>query len=239
MPQVERLPANVAGRDFIVGDIHGCTEALHELLCRVAFDTRFDRLFSVGDLIDRGPDSGGALTLLDCPWFHAVRGNHEEMLRTVVSDPSARHWEWWVANGGAWARGCDMTELRQVSDRLGELPLAIVVGDGAERFNLMHAEFFGTDAELDEGDFEPYVAMRMLWGRDLVSGKSVPPREGLSLTYVGHTPVRSPFCAFSRHYIDTGAGHATRDARLTLIQHGVGEAASVRTWTESAPALTL
>lgn len=238
MSLVKRLPANVGGRDFIVGDVHGCTEALHALLCQVEFDTTVDRLFSVGDLIDRGPDSGGALTLLDCAWFHSVRGNHEEMLLTVVNEPTARHWDWWVQNGGAWARGADATELRLLADRFDELPLAIVVGEGAERFNVMHAEFFGGDADLDAEDFEPHIAMRMLWGRDIINRKAAP-RAGtnLSTTYVGHTPVQSPVLMHSHHYIDTGAGHAIEDARLTLIQHGMGTAGSLRTWRAPASSL--
>ncbi|EDO95576.1 metallophosphoesterase [Burkholderia pseudomallei] len=237
MPQVERFPANVAGRDFIVGDVHGCVAQLVILLQDVKFDRAVDRLFSVGDLIDRGPDSPSALALLYEPWFHAVRGNHEQMLATVIDQPTARHWDWWTQNGGAWARCERAATLRLYADLVNALPLAIVVGDGPERFNVMHGEFFGTDDGLDSGDFAPHVAMAMLWGRDLINGKAVPPREGLSVTYVGHTPVRTPFCAFSHHYLDTGAGHRTRDARLTLYQHGVGEAASIRTWDAFAPTL--
>src|SRR3546814_1363745 len=71
------LPANTAGRDFIVGDLHGCLDLLQVELARIAFDPTRDRLFSVGDLTDRGPDSMGCLRLLREPWFYAVHGNHE------------------------------------------------------------------------------------------------------------------------------------------------------------------
>lgn len=37
-------------------------------------------MLSVGDLVDRGPDSIGCLKLLEAPWFHAVMGNHEQLL---------------------------------------------------------------------------------------------------------------------------------------------------------------
>ena len=75
-----RFARNAAGRDFVVGDIHGMFPALRELLARAGFDEECDRLFSVGDLIDRGPRSREALEWLAQPWFHAVRGNHEQLL---------------------------------------------------------------------------------------------------------------------------------------------------------------
>src|SRR3546814_14755908 len=81
MANVHRhLAANKVGSDFIVGDLHGCLDLLQVELDRVGFDRAKDRLFSVGDLIDRGPDSMGCLRLLREPWFFAARGNHEDML---------------------------------------------------------------------------------------------------------------------------------------------------------------
>lgn len=55
--KVLSLPENQNGRDFVVGDIHGHFAMLNELMEVVAFDRNVDRLFAVGDLIDRGPNS--------------------------------------------------------------------------------------------------------------------------------------------------------------------------------------
>jgi serine/threonine protein phosphatase 1 len=60
-----------------VGDIHGHFQRLQQCLEAVGFDPAVDRLFSVGDLVDRGPHSEAALDWLAQPWFHAVQGNHE------------------------------------------------------------------------------------------------------------------------------------------------------------------
>jgi len=65
-------PANKLGRDLVVGDVHGCVDALRYLLNEIGFDGARDRLFSVGDLVDRGSDSLAALDLLDQPWFYPV-----------------------------------------------------------------------------------------------------------------------------------------------------------------------
>ena len=66
------IPKNIKGRDFVVGDIHGHYDLLKTELKTVGFDKQKDRLFSVGDIIDRGPKSEECLTLLDQPWFFMV-----------------------------------------------------------------------------------------------------------------------------------------------------------------------
>lgn len=80
------LPANTQGTDYVVGDLHGCFQLLQDALDKVFFDPACDRLFSVGDLVDRGPDSLKCLQLLAEPWFHAVMGNHEAMLANFFAD---------------------------------------------------------------------------------------------------------------------------------------------------------
>jgi hypothetical protein len=69
-------------RTIIVGDLHGCTGELEELLDQVRFVAGADRLVMVGDLVARGPDSHGALALVRRLGALAVRGNHEERLLT-------------------------------------------------------------------------------------------------------------------------------------------------------------
>jgi hypothetical protein len=64
----------------IVGDVHGCTAELEELLDQIHFAEDVDRLVLVGDLIARGPDSHGVLALARRLGARAARGNHEEKL---------------------------------------------------------------------------------------------------------------------------------------------------------------
>jgi bis(5'-nucleosyl)-tetraphosphatase (symmetrical) len=42
---------------YAIGDVHGCWETLRALLARVGFSPRRDRLWLVGDLVNRGPRS--------------------------------------------------------------------------------------------------------------------------------------------------------------------------------------
>ncbi|MEM7306216.1 MAG: metallophosphoesterase [Planctomycetota bacterium] len=64
-------------RRIFVGDIQGCRDELERLLERVRFDPAADVLHPVGDLVNRGPDSVGALRLCRSLAARAVLGNHD------------------------------------------------------------------------------------------------------------------------------------------------------------------
>jgi hypothetical protein len=64
----------------IVGDVHGCSAELEELLEQLRFREGHDRLFFVGDLVVRGPDPHGTLALVRKIASGVVRGNHEDRL---------------------------------------------------------------------------------------------------------------------------------------------------------------
>lgn len=260
------LPANTVGRDFIVGDLHGCLDLLHIELDRLAFDRAVDRLFSVGDLTDRGPDSMGCLRLLREPWFYAVRGNHEDMLLDHVSQviepyASSSASALFFRNGGGWI--CDLagpskSELyRELLPRVRALPYVITVGNGAKRFHVVHAELMTGAVEdawfarlAGEGGPRQILTDRQLtdrrlaqmtealtWGRRVVRGvvdsqahdvstpagkvlvSHQPRHPGLSLTYVGHTPLTTMILHASHLFIDRGAYARTPGTRLQVVCH--------------------
>jgi serine/threonine protein phosphatase 1 len=83
-------------RTLAIGDIHGCSRALRALLdaLQPAAD---DWVITLGDYVDRGPDSYGVLEQLLA--LHrtgrlvALRGNHEEMmLRARDSEEALCDW---------------------------------------------------------------------------------------------------------------------------------------------------
>lgn len=71
---------------FVVGDLQGCLTPLQRLLETVKFDPGKDQLWSVGDLVNRGPQS--LETLRFCyqlgDAFRAVLGNHDLHLLAVA-----------------------------------------------------------------------------------------------------------------------------------------------------------
>ena len=68
------------GRDFVAGDVHGCYRTLEQALRDLEFDASHDRLFGVGDLVDRGPHSAEALVWIEGRFEAVVMGNHERPL---------------------------------------------------------------------------------------------------------------------------------------------------------------
>ncbi|MCH1441205.1 MAG: metallophosphoesterase, partial [Rubripirellula sp.] len=74
-------------RLIAIGDIHGCKIALEHLLESI-HPTSDDTIVTLGDYIDRGPDSRGVidrLIKLGGETRHVgLMGNHEEMMLEVV-----------------------------------------------------------------------------------------------------------------------------------------------------------
>lgn len=86
------------GRRLFVGDLHGCLDELNQLIIAFEFDPRLDQLFSVGDLMGKGPDVTGTLLRLIDLKAKVVRGNHDDYLLTAMkksaSERSARDQEY-------------------------------------------------------------------------------------------------------------------------------------------------
>lgn len=221
MNKVKRFKSNTKGRDLVVGDLHGCCEDLLLALKAIKFNMKIDRLFSVGDLIDRGPDSFECAELIYKPWFHAVQGNHEDLMIKSVLHNDEHATDIWLNNGGMWIYDDGTYKMRytkkqlnKLATDLNELPYVIVVGEGEKRFNIVHAEFIRferndnvSDDDIDSWTFHQPEEYSMLWGRALLGEAAYDqgsPHEGLSQTYVGHTPTRQVLRCYQQMYIDTG-----------------------------------
>ena len=78
--EVRHYEFNEKGKDYVVGDIHGEFRKLKSILEEIKFNFKKDRLFSVGDLCDRGNHSEDILKWMNYDWFVPVMGNHEVMI---------------------------------------------------------------------------------------------------------------------------------------------------------------
>jgi serine/threonine protein phosphatase 1 len=243
-----RLPRNAVGRDFVVGDLHGHRRLLERELERIGFDGHRDRLLSVGDLIDRGPDSLDTLRLLDEPWFHPVLGNHELMLLNYLDRYASRvhSRKSYAAGGGRWvveAASRQRRTLDRYVERLAALPLALHV-EGDVPCQVMHGDLLplgghpdalscaatlcvheadrATSSRLNLANAQEAGFLVLRFGQRPVR-VSERPIGALPLTYVGHSRTRQVTVHDSYVYIEQGVSAGDGDGigptPPTVIEH--------------------
>src|SRR5262245_18080551 len=105
------MGVSMSGRTIAIGDIHGCLTELVVLLDAIA-PSPDDAIVTLGDYIDRGPDSRGVLdrlmALAERCRLLTLLGDHEEMLLDAVGDKNALR-RWLTLGGGATLRSYGWT----------------------------------------------------------------------------------------------------------------------------------
>ena len=207
MNGVRRVPANPRGRDLAVGDVHGHFSRLQQALDAVAFNPRTDRLFSVGDLVDRGPGSEQAPAWLDQPWFHAVQGNHEALAIAHVRGQWLDH-ELYRASGGGWFLDLAPQRQAQFAAVFERMPLALQLDTPDGAVGLLHADCpFEHWQQLCEHLKHPPAAEVQevcQWSRRRLQQDDARGVGGLRALVVGHTPLREVRVLGNVWHIDTG-----------------------------------
>lgn len=201
-------------RIFVVGDIHGCLQALNRALAAHQFCERQDLLLSVGDLIDRGQDSLGCLSLITQPWFASVRGNHEQM---AIDALCGQNVERWARNGGDWfykLSPSDEARARALIAQADQLPHIIELETADGVTIIAHADY-----PLNHYvSAQPVDAYEVIWSRERLAESTagrIQPIIGAQRFFFGHTPVENVQQFANQYYIDTGA---VFDGKLTLLQ---------------------
>ncbi len=165
-------------RDLFVGDLHGMFHLLEALLSRIGFTPGSDRLWCVGDFVDRGTDPLGCVRFFrDTAGCGAVLGNHDAQFLSWWRNPqSTLTCQWKTQYGNVWLKRYGDSELAEIADYLSMLPLSreVLLSDGRVA-GLVHAQQpptvpFGT--RLDWGvpeAFDEHGASQpgySLWSRD-------------------------------------------------------------------------
>ena len=222
--------SNPRGRDLVVGDVHGCFRTLDRVLAELRFDPVSDRLFGVGDLVDRGPHSAEALVWLETRFEAVVMGNHERPL-LYWFDPHRRPSS---AHQPAWLRRVPRTQHRRWRAVLARMPVAVTIETACGAVGLVHAD-------VPHPDWAVATAMLEVGAPDHVDiallGADAPEEEvrlhrsrpvaGLRALVHGHFVVDEVERVANRWNIDTGAGIARLD-RLSLVEVNAPEFGS---WT--------
>lgn len=212
------------GRIFVVGDLHGMAHSLRRLLERAEFDEDRDVLWSLGDLIDRGPYSEDCINLLTEPWFNAIRGNHEQLMLDAIESDTGLYF--WLDNGGDWAFGSDWDSV-EVTERISALPWAAELETAAGRYGLVHADVArdtSWSAFVDDLIQNRESARETaLWSRISASSSSRGVKasevDGIDKVLVGHTIMEKARFWGNRVFLDTGAALVhDQNAALTMLQ---------------------
>ncbi|MCP1674623.1 serine/threonine protein phosphatase 1 [Natronocella acetinitrilica] len=232
---VARHRPNTSGRDFVVGDIHGAFTLLRQALARARFNPATDRLFSVGDLVDRGVESPAAAEWIDKPWFHAVLGNHDAQYAFMKGGPISED----ISCNGVERWWLSMPEQRfeALCQALARLPFAIEVESAEGLIVLVHAGVpldypdWGSFAQaLRDGHEGALIAAlwdreSAQWAQDVTDGpeRGIEPGywlHDIAHAFHGHTPdtrnAYRPYRLSNRYYIDTGACFAHKRPGATL-----------------------
>lgn len=200
---------------WVVGDLHGCYQQLLVQLRQRRFNPFDDLLISVGDLIDRGPESLQCLMLLEQRWFVAVRGNHEQMALNALESEEMGLWQ---LNGGQWIDEVSSAQRKQARSQLKAcqaLPWIIEARCRDGIHIIAHADYPAPRYCWHQSVDRPQI----LWNRCRLNAALQEQEhqgiEGADHFWFGHTPLKQRFDVANLHYIDTGAVFG---GELTLAQ---------------------
>lgn len=215
---------------YAIGDVHGCHRQLLEMEQAIIADAAPMRgekwIVTLGDYIDRGPDSAAVIEHLLQPLpdgfrRYCLRGNHEQIMLDFLRDP-ANH-SYWLDEGGEAtlaSYGIDLEREFQ-GDVLGGFMAYLY-----EQIPPAHLEFIAglplllslpgwlfVHAGVRPGvEIDRQSPEDLIWIREpFLSGAGMP---GVRVVH-GHTPTREPVVTPARIGIDTRCFHT---GRLTAVR---------------------
>lgn len=219
MSASEETPPSVI---YAIGDIHGFPCLLDKAAAWIAADREARggpdaAVVTLGDYIDRGPDSAGVIERLAnnpfAPARHiALKGNHEDAMLGFLDDPDAN--EYWLMIGGErTVRSYGLS----LSDYLGQVTLVPLARDLETAIVARHLDFLQSlstswiagDLMFVHAGIRPGVPLErqdphdLIWIREEFLTFDAPLPK---FVIHGHTPVRRAEVRRNRIDLDTGAG---------------------------------
>ena len=201
-------------RQFAIGDIHGCLTALQVLDRELAFSGD-DTVVTLGDYVDRGPDSRGVieflLGLLERCHLVTLRGNHEIMMLEARDDRSSLL-NWLGYGGDATLDSYGATGFRDVPESHWNFLNDTV------RYHVAEDDFFVHANVVPDLPLEDQPDYNLFWEH---LGGVVRPHVSGRRMICGHTAQKSglPLDLGNAVCIDT---YACGDGWLTCLETGSG-----------------
>lgn len=199
----KRFTRNPLGRDWVCGDLHGQHDVLMTALDNAGFDPNIDRLFLLGDLIDRGPQSAELLSwVLETDHVHSVIGNHELMLIGGATRPGYRERHRQI--GGQWADELNFSRYRELTTGCANLlSLTITIETEGGSLGLVHAQSPVDDwHELATMEYTDQIAIDCTWPWNRATGPEQEV-EGITAVVSGHIGTQGIVQRGNQTWIDT------------------------------------
>jgi serine/threonine protein phosphatase 1 len=223
MHQFIKLDRHSTFDTYFISDIHGQYDLLMDVLHYVGFKFPLagevrDRLFILGDLIDRGKQSISVLgAARHNPAIISLAGNHEVMAYKALSgDP--QNAVLWLYNGGSWRAEYDQYHLLDVICYAAAQPVAITLEVGEDKIGLVHAgvpapyDWGALVTSMDGDTINPSDRDFMLSDRSAFNRGTTTVIQGVNAVLHGHNVVEQlqPVVRGNRCYIDGGMAYGDR-----------------------------
>lgn len=205
----------------VIGDIHGCIKTLQAVYKKLINET--EEIYTVGDLIDRGPSSKSVVQFCLDKNVRFTKGNHEDMLIDAIEHPSENNIFVHYRNGGTKTSKSYINKSG-VDDYLEYFDEVKSCGH-YEYFKHLPLTFeFPKVVISHAGIIEGGDRETILWN------KTIPLQQLDKLQIIGHTPFRN--CLYYEDYfinIDTGCVY---ENKLTGIIVDIHTGKLIKTYEE-------
>lgn len=215
---------------YVFSDVHGHRATLERALERVS-PTEEDRIFCLGDMIDRGPDPVGVLKVVRAlPNACVLMGNHEDLMVSCLDHPddALAMMNWVLNGGGATSSGLgelDHDEAAELVSWVRGLPRWSCAEVGGRLYLFVHAgvrlgarvpeawDLAAAEAYLAAQDPEDVTWIREeFWGAP--AGLSGADGTG-PVVVAGHTP--TPYLEHMAHDLDRSPTGEDGLARMVRV----------------------
>jgi calcineurin-like phosphoesterase family protein len=229
-------PSREPGRVYVIGDIHGRSDLLDRMAGEICADLAArpvddSLVVTVGDYIDRGPDSRGVIERLRRnPFptrFVPLKGNHEALLEGFLLDPGvAAHWRRLGGLETLQSYGVPVGQVMLGKDYL-EAARALATAMPEEHFTFLASlktsltvgKYFVCHAGVRPGvPLERQSDEDLLWIREAFLTSRA---DFGKIVVHGHTPAEQPERLANRINVDTGAFMTGRLTCAALDADGV------------------